>query len=142
MNSNYTAPQQFPVGEAEAGSPKNSLPRDEVETKLAGLSAEFHSFPVLDVSIAENGGLRVRSGEQRFYEGVVGFRFPMFFSGVADVCEWYDDDAGCFRIRVHVENEWWGPLFGYTVSFQVERRDVGNGGVPAGIPPRQLERRE
>ena len=29
----------------------------------------------LDVSVAENGGLRLRSGEQRFYEGLVGFRF-------------------------------------------------------------------
>ena len=35
---------------------------------------------------------------QRFYEGVVGFPFPMLFSGFADVCEWFDDAAGRFRI--------------------------------------------
>jgi hypothetical protein len=76
------------------------------------------------------------------WEGAVSPCFLPFFSDVADVCEWYDDDAGCFRIRVHVENKRWGPLFGYTGSFQVEWRDIGNGGVPAGILPRRLERRE
>ena len=35
-----------------------------------------------------------------------------------------------------------GALFGYTGSFQVEWREVGQGGVPAGILPRRLERRE
>ena len=62
------------------------------------LGTHQHLAVDLDVSVAENGGLRLRSGEQRFYEGLVGFRFPMFFSGVADVCEWYDESAGCFRI--------------------------------------------
>src|SRR5690348_9031487 len=27
---------------------------------------------------------------KRLYEGPVGFSFPMLFSGVADVCEWYE----------------------------------------------------
>jgi len=58
------------------------------------------------------GGLRLRSGAQRFYEGPVAFTFPMFFSGVADVCEWYDDREGRFRIDVHVSNPAWGPLIG------------------------------
>ena len=34
----------------------------------------------IDLSVDPRGGLRLRSGEQRFYEGIVGFRFPMFFS--------------------------------------------------------------
>jgi len=29
----------------------------------------------------------LRSGEQRFYEGRIGFRFPPLFSGLADVRE-------------------------------------------------------
>lgn len=106
------------------------------------LGTHQHLAVDLDVSVAENGGLRLRSGEQRFYEGAVGFRFPMFLSGVADVCEWYDDEAGCFRIRVHVENKRWGPLFGYTGSCRVEWREIGKGGVPAGILPRRVEGRE
>ena len=32
------------------------------------------------MSVAENGGLRLRSGEQRFYEGAVGFRFRVLWS--------------------------------------------------------------
>ena len=104
--------------------------------------ARIHLAVDLDVSVAENGGLRLRSGEQRFYEGAVGFRFSMFFSGVAEVCEWYDDEAKCFRIRVDVKNKRWGPLFGYTGSFQVKWREVGKGGVPAGILPRRVEGRE
>jgi hypothetical protein len=50
----------------------------------------------IDLSVDEEGGLCLRSGEQRFYEGPIGFRFPMLFSGIADVSEWYDDAAGCF----------------------------------------------
>ena len=79
------------------------------------------------------GGLRLRSGEQRFYEGRVAFGFPMFFSGVADVCEWYDDATGRFRIEVDVRNRRWGPLFGYRGSFDVEWRRGGGG---AGCRPR------
>ncbi|TMB86520.1 MAG: DUF4166 domain-containing protein, partial [Chloroflexi bacterium] len=42
----------------------------------------------IDLSIDEAGGLRLRSGAQRFYEGGIGFSFPMLFSGIADVREW------------------------------------------------------
>ncbi len=84
------------------------------------LGTHQHLAVDLQLSVAENGGLRIRSGEQRFYEGPVRFRFPMFFFGTADVCEWYDDDAGCFRISVGAANPRWGKLFGYTGSFQIE----------------------
>ena len=63
----------------------------------------------------------IRSGEQRFYEGPLAFRFPLVFSGVADVREWWDDDAERFRIEVHVANRLLGPLFGYRGSFTVDR---------------------
>ena len=44
----------------------------------------------IDLSVDEGGGLRLRSGAQRFYEGLIGFRFPMLFSGV----EWRKVPAG------------------------------------------------
>ena len=72
----------------------------------------------------------MRSGAQRFYEGLIGFSFPLTFSGIADVREWYDDDAQCFRISVNVHNRVWGPLFGYTGSFDVEWPSVAAGTVP------------
>jgi hypothetical protein len=79
----------------------------------------------LDLPIAEGCAIpandaprpNVRTTAQRFYEGVIGFNFPMLFSGIADVREWYDDDAQCFRIAVDVHNSVWGPLFGYRSSF-------------------------
>jgi hypothetical protein len=96
----------------------------------------------LDVSVDERGGLKVRSGEQRFYEGVVAFRFPLLFSGVANVCEWFDDATGRFRIEVAVENRRWGPLFGYRGSFDVEWREAPPGSTPQTILPLREERRE
>lgn len=103
------------------------------------LGTHQHLAVDLEMSVAENGGVRIRSGEQRFYEGPVAFRFPMFFSGEADVCEWYDDDDQCFRIKVEVRNRRWGRLFGYNGRFQ---SDVVAGEPPRDILPRRLERRE
>lgn len=55
------------------------------------LGTHQHLAVDLELGGAENGGLKIRSTEQRFYEGTVAFRFPIFFLGCADVCEWYDD---------------------------------------------------
>ena len=103
------------------------------------LETHQHLAVDLEVSVTENGGLRLRSGEQRFYEGPIGFRFPMFFSGVADVCESFDDRSKRFRIEVHVSNRRWGPLFGYTGSFDVEWREHAN---PIHLLPKRTESRE
>ena len=105
------------------------------------LGTHQHLAVDLEVSVDENGGLRIRSGEQRFYEGWLSFRFPIALSGVAQVCEWYDDQARCFRIEVSAENRRWGPLFGYSGSFQVEWLD-GAAGPPEHILPRRVESRE
>src|SRR5437868_15389110 len=104
------------------------------------LGTHEHLAVDIHLSVDDRGGLCLRSGEQRFYEGVVGFRFPMAFSGVADVCEWYDDDARCFRIVVDVRNRVWGRLFGYRGSFTVDWRPVTD--VPSHILPKRQERRQ
>ena len=88
----------------------------------------------IELSVAENGGLRLRSTEQRFYEGPVAFRFPMLLSGVADVCEAFNEATGLFTIDVSVTNRRWGPLFGYSGSFAVEE-------VPPALPGRLLPKR-
>jgi hypothetical protein len=103
------------------------------------LGTHQHLAVDLELSVADNGGLRIRSREQRFYEGPVSFRFPMFFSGEAEVCEWYDDAAQCFRISVNASNPRWGRLFGYSGSFQVERMEPA---VPQDILPQRIEPRE
>lgn len=105
------------------------------------LGTHQHLAVDLDLSVDPNGGLRLRSGEQRFYEGPLAFRFPQFFSGLADVCEWFDDATGKYRIDVAVNNRIWGPLFGYRGAFDVEWVDAPDG-PPASVRPRRDERRE
>lgn len=95
----------------------------------------------LDIGPAPNGGIRIRSGEQRFYEGLLHFRFPGKLSGTADVCEWYDDEEEAFKIEVNVTNPLLGPVFGYSGSFQAEFVEAGHP-IPDGIKPLREERRE
>ncbi|CAN5489069.1 hypothetical protein BH09SUM1_BH09SUM1_19060 [soil metagenome] len=84
----------------------------------------------------------IKSGEQRFYEGPVGFRFPMAFSGFAEVEEWYDDAAKCFGIEVIVRNKIWGPLFGYRGRFRAVTKPCAPNEVPRWVKPVREERRE
>jgi hypothetical protein len=105
------------------------------------LGTHQHLAVDIDLSVATNGGLRLRSGAQRFYEGAVGFSFPLLFSGVADVCEWYDETNRRFQIEVAVQNRTWGRLFGYQGHFQVEWHPIG-AGVPETLLPKRTERRE
>jgi hypothetical protein len=106
------------------------------------LGTHQHLAVDIELSVDPTGGLRLRAGAQRFYEGPIGFSFPMLFSGVADVCEWYDDREQTFRIEVNVTNKTWGRLFGYKGSFQVEWRPIHPAEIPADILPYRMERRE
>jgi hypothetical protein len=106
------------------------------------LGSHQHLAVDLEIHPDERGGLHLRSGAQRFYEGGIAFEFPLFFSGIADVHEWYDDAIESFRIDVRVTNTHWGPLFGYHGRFQVEWRDTRELGIPPRIKPLREERRE
>jgi Domain of unknown function (DUF4166) len=105
------------------------------------LGTHQHLAVDIDLKVDPNGGLRLRSGAQRFYEGLVGFTFPLLFSGVADVCEWYDDKSERFQIEVVVHNSNWGRLFGYRGNFQVEWRAM-QGSIPETVLPKRVEPRE
>jgi len=96
----------------------------------------------IDLAVAPNGGLQLSGRDQRFYEGPLAFRFPMFFSGIADVCEWYSDAEQRYRIEVVVHNRTWGRLFGYSGWFEAEFRATQPGEVPPGLKPVREERRE
>jgi hypothetical protein len=106
------------------------------------LGTHEHLAVDIHLSVDNRGGLCLRSGEQRFYEGVVGFTFPMAFSGVADVCEWFEEADQKFHIAVNVHNDVWGPLFGYTGSFTTEWMPLSNGQIPEDLVPVRYERRE
>jgi hypothetical protein len=106
------------------------------------LGTHEHLAVDIDLSVDQAGGLKLRSGAQRFYEGPVGFRFPTLFTGVADVREWYDEVGRCFRIVVNVHNRVWGPLFGYRGSFVVDWLDMRERDVPRHVLPSRQERRD
>jgi hypothetical protein len=106
------------------------------------LGSHEHLAVDIDLSVDERGGLRLRSGNQRFYERFIGFSFPQLFSGVADVCEWFDDTTQKFCIEVNVHNKVWGPIFGYKGSFDVEWKQVGQDEIPKELMPSRFERRE
>jgi hypothetical protein len=106
------------------------------------LGTHQHLAVDIDLAVDENGGLRLRSGEQRFYEKPFAFRFPLFFSGIADVCEWYDDEVQKFKIEVRVKNKVWGDLFGYRGSFDVIYKPVDPLDIPVEVKPVREEVRE
>lgn len=106
------------------------------------LGTHQHLAVDIELSVDPAGGLRLRSGEQRFHEGPVSFAFPMAASGVADVHEWWDESEERYRIDVRVANGRFGPLFGYRGWFEVEERRVRPGDVPPHVLPLREERRE
>jgi hypothetical protein len=103
------------------------------------LGTHQHLAVDINVSVAPNGGLLLRSGAQRFYDGAIAFRFPLFFSGVAEVCEWFDEAQQCFRIQVDASNRTWGDLFGYSGSFKVDWRSTPPNYIPNAILPKRVE---
>lgn len=103
-----------------------------------------HQHLAVDIhcSVDDDGALCIRSGEQHFYEGRIGFRFPLVFSGVAHVREWWDDSASRFRIDVNVSNRVFGPLFGYRGSFSVVESACTIDDIPLDMRPLREEARE
>ena len=114
----------------------------ERDTIVDYLGTHQHLAVDIACSVDDQGAMCLRSGEQRFYEGPVAFRFPLLFSGVARVREWWDDEAERFRIEVHVANRILGPLFGYSGSFTVTEHPCRAEDVPADVLPVREERRE
>lgn len=104
------------------------------------LGTHQHLAVDLELTAEPDGSLLLRSGAQRFHEGPLSFRFPMIFSGRAELRESYDDGAGVFRIRLEVRNRAFGYLSGYEGTFRCEFPDAAD--VPAHVLPVRHERRE
>lgn len=114
--------------------------RDPIRNTVVDYMGTHQHLAVdLNLSVAENGGLRIVSGDQRFYEGPIAFKFPMLFSGKAHVYVWFDDEIERYHIEVEVKSETWGPLFGFCGTFDVEWEEVDTGNLPKSIMPRRVE---
>lgn len=84
------------------------------------LGTHQHLAVDLDLSVTPDGGLRLVSGEQRFYEGKVAFRFPAVLTGRAILTEYFDDATQQFVVDLEVHNRLFGFLFGYRGTFECE----------------------
>jgi uncharacterized protein DUF4166 len=99
------------------------------------LGTHQHMAVDLDIRVDDRGGIRIRSGEQRFREGPLGFRFPGALTGSARLSEWYDEETGAYRIDVAVVNPHLGPLFGYRGRFSAEFTTAPGDQVPEHVRP-------
>jgi len=118
-----------------------------VHSRARGVIVDYlgtHQHLAVDIhcSVDDEGALCLRSGEQRFYEGRIAFRFPTLFTGVANVREWWDEDTQRFRIDVHVANRVFGPLFGYRGSFTVVESECTPSDIPLDVRPLREESRD
>ena len=104
------------------------------------LGTHQHLAVDLDLTVEEDGSLHLRSGAQRFYEGrLVAFRFPMLFSGRADLRESWDEKARVYRVKLEVVNPVFGFLFGYEGEFSCEFPSASD--APSRLKPVRHERR-
>jgi len=103
-----------------------------------------HQHLAVDIHCAVDGdgAMCITTGAQRFYEGRIAFAFPLLFSGVATVREWWDQESEVFRIKVDVANRLFGPLFGYEGSFVVTQSPCTEQEIPLDMRPFREERRE
>lgn len=103
------------------------------------LGTHQHLAVDLDLQVTNDGSLRITTHDQRFYEGPVGFPFPMIFSGEATLHESYDDAAEVFRVSLEVRNRVLGFLFGYDGEFRCEFPPATD--APSELKPVRHERR-
>ncbi|MEX2032130.1 MAG: DUF4166 domain-containing protein, partial [Dehalococcoidia bacterium] len=103
-----------------------------------------HQHLAVDIrcSVDDDGAMCIQTGEQRFYEGRLAFRFPQLFTGSARVREWWDEASECFRIDVRVANRVFGPLFGYRGSFTVREYPCTADQIPLDVKPLREQIRE
>lgn len=97
------------------------------------LGTHQHLAVDLDLAVDDRGGLWIRSGGQRLFEGPLAFRIPGVVRADATVHEWFDEELGRFRIDVTVRHRRFGALFGYSGSFRTQY--VRAAAVPAGLRP-------
>ena len=81
------------------------------------LGTHQHLAVDLELHAEPDGSLRLTSDAQRFYEGPVGFSFPMLFSGRAVLRERWDEEREVFHVHLEVRNRVFGFLFGYEGTF-------------------------
>jgi hypothetical protein len=96
----------------------------------------------LEISVTENGGMRIRAGRQRLYGRSMTLNLPKAFSALAEIEESFNSASGLFEIEVKVKNFFCGDFFGYKGSFKAEYFPVKPEEIPAYARPLRNEIRE
>lgn len=96
----------------------------------------------LEMSVLPNGGIRFRSGAQRFYEGKMGIWLPRVLRGDAEVCEWYDEKYDRFHVEVQVKSPSMGKLLRYFGYFEIKSIHLKQEQIPSRVKPLREESRE
>ncbi|MFD5561572.1 DUF4166 domain-containing protein [Kitasatospora griseola] len=89
----------------------------------------------LRLGVTARGGLVISSGAQRVASLVGAPVVPELLTGRAELHEWFDDEAGRFRIRMRVSNPVVGLVLGYQGWFTAEYPRVGAEGIPRHVRP-------
>lgn len=103
------------------------------------LGTHQHLAVDLRMRAEPDGSLLLTTHAQRFYEGPVGFTFPLLLSGTAVLRESWDDALQAFRVDLTVRNRVFGFLFGYQGTFTCAYVPATD--APAELKPRRHERR-
>lgn len=114
---------------------------EQEKTIVDYLGNRQHLAVDIDMSVNHDGSITIRSGNQRFYEGKIAFRYPQLFCGNAVVQESYDEQLDRFNIEVKVINKTFGVLFTYRGFFKAEFKPLEHG-VPADAKPLREEIRQ
>ncbi|MGW4384226.1 DUF4166 domain-containing protein [Kitasatospora sp. NPDC004531] len=89
----------------------------------------------LRLGVSARGGLSISSGAYRLAPLIGAPMVPELLTGQAELFEWFDEDAGRFRIRVRVSNPLVGLVLGYQGWFTAEYPRVGPEGIPRHVRP-------
>lgn len=103
------------------------------------LGTHQHLAVDLELHAEADGSLRLTTDAQRFYEGPVGFSFPMIFSGRAVLRERWDEERELFHVHLEVRNRVFGFLFGYEGWFTCDFVPALD--APGDLKPVRHERR-
>ena len=106
------------------------------------LGTHQHLAIDLHCSADGDGAMCLRSGDLRFYEGPIRFRFPLLLAGEATVRETDNETTDHFEIDVAVVNKRFGRLFGYRGTFRAAQRPCTPDEVPVDVMPVREEQRE
>jgi Domain of unknown function (DUF4166) len=127
----------FPTGRFDA-----TMIYDHLQAQVVDyLGSHQHLATPLALSVADRGGLIIRSGRLRLLEGPLALRVPSAATGTAVVSEHYDDQTEQFRIAVTVSNPLLGRIFGYWGTFTTQYVNLAENEVPASVRPRREESR-